>query len=45
MDWDFKEEDAIHMEMKNKCLLVDLENRLVVAMGRGKEWGGLGIWH
>ena len=24
--------------------LMDLENRLVVAKGRGREWDGLGIW-
>ena len=23
---------------------MDLENRLVVAKGRGREWGRLGVW-
>lgn len=23
---------------------MDLENRLVVARGRGREWNGLGVW-
>ena len=24
--------------------LMDLENRLVITRGRGREWDGLGIW-
>jgi len=32
------------MNLSTEKKLMDLENRLVVARGRGREWDGLGIW-
>ena len=29
--------------LQNRNKLKDIENRLVVAKGRGKEWDGLGV--
>ena len=32
------------MNLSTEKKLIDLENRLVVAQGEGREWGGLGVW-
>ena len=32
------------MNLSTGKKLMDLENRLVVAEGEGREWNGLGVW-
>ena len=32
------------MKLSIEKKIMDLENRLVVAQGRGREWEGLGAW-
>ena len=32
------------MNLSTEKKIMDMENRLVVARGRGKEWDGLGAW-
>ena len=32
------------MNLSTEKKLMDLENRLVVAKGRRREWDGLGVW-
>ena len=32
------------MNLSTEKRIMDLENRLVVATGRGREWEGLGAW-
>ena len=32
------------MNLSTEKKLMDLENRLVVAQGEGREWDGLGTW-
>jgi len=32
------------MNLSKKKKIMDMENRLVVARGQGREWDGLGIW-
>ena len=32
------------MHLSTEKKIMDLENKLVVPRGRGREWGGLGAW-
>jgi len=32
------------MNLSTEKKIMALENRLVVARGKGREWGGWGIW-
>jgi len=32
------------MNLSTEKKIMDLENRLVVAKGEGREWDGLGTW-
>ena len=32
------------MNLSTENKIMDLENRLMVAQGEGREWEGLGVW-